>query len=87
MNIRHMFIAFLRRENLLKEFLVNLKNDEDNNSIHEFFKIHRPESFLMDAFFWCDTPEGVKTWNDLDDKWSGFLIESKNNQQHRLNDK
>jgi hypothetical protein len=82
-----MFIAFLHRENLLKEFFVNLKNDEDNNSIQKHFKINRPRSFLAVAFYWCDTPEGVKIWSKLDAKWRRFLIASKNNQRHRLNNK
>lgn len=77
MNIRHMFIAFLQRENLLKEFLINLKNDKSNNSIQKFFKINRPKSFLTAAFYWCETSEGVKIWSKLDAKWRRFLIACK----------
>lgn len=78
------FIRFLKNNNIYKEYLINLKNDEyyrkENALIREHNEIkwltktikECPTRLIVDAFSWPYDPNGID-WHKIDQMWNDRL--------------
>lgn len=79
MNYKHMFIAFLQRENILQRYMEELKNrlQTGHSTPSEYF--HRLDQkghtrdYVWSAFVFDGTKEGPQYWKSLADKWMNFF--------------
>ena len=62
--MRKEFERFMKENGWWDAFVNNLKKDIDI-----FFQENDPCDYLAGAFVFADTPEGFKSWNDIQSKW------------------
>ena len=74
-NISPEFYDFLVSNNKLKEWVINLENDDTvlnvdtHNSVSYFLKNNDSYKYISCAFFWSHTPEGWDLWDRLNTEW------------------
>ena len=77
--ILKLFLAFLKKNNVLEEYVKNLENDKGgkNESIKFIVNCctYQPSHLLMLAFVWSEFKLKNKrfTWGDLNRKWNILL--------------
>ena len=78
LNRKKIFIRFLKENNCYKQYCKNY-----NNTLDELYESNEYNGELnisneiFDAFSWVSTKEGFSFWDDVDDKWTIFLIKIK----------
>lgn len=68
---RQQFIEFLKREGVLKQYVRNCVNG--GISIRSITGSAIPQKYIIVAFGWALTPEGLDFWKNIDDKWQKEL--------------
>ena len=59
----NIFIRFLKDNNCYTQYQRNLK--KYLSIVKKFDKLH----YVIAAFTWSETKEGIEFWNDIDMKW------------------
>ena len=54
----HLFMLFLKRNNVLEKFIYNFKKEEHEN-LYKYLKDLSPCDYLSSSFFWSNTREEV----------------------------
>lgn len=81
--ILKLFLAFLKKNNVLEEYVKNLERDKEgkNESIRFIVNCcsYQPSNLLMHAFVWKDFKLKNKrfTWGDLHKQWNILLLKQK----------
>ena len=79
------FVKFLKENNIYNKFMDNIREEIIEHgkywsywrSIENFCNIITDYAYIVSAFFWPDTPEGVIFWNKYDRMWRNYLLKSK----------
>ena len=70
MNYKRLFFDFLRKHNALEAYKKNFKNYRWERSFNDVFSSNRLHSdYIIGAFSWINTPEGIWYWRVLQDEW------------------
>lgn len=76
-DVKELFKNFLNENGVYEAFNNNCKNTDETSiskDEDEWFKQHdRLYGFIMDAFIWKLTPEGLSFWDNLSDSWRELL--------------
>lgn len=61
------YIDKLEALGVLDQFKRNCDNDPDNGGFDEYCKVSEPtfKEFILRAFYWDKTPEGVEFWMEI----------------------
>lgn len=78
------FSAWLREHDAFEQYVANLINDDsdsytngavaDIQSAQTYLEGLEPEEYV-NAFGWCNTPEGAQYWFELCTLWENFVDE------------
>lgn len=72
-----LFIDFLKDNNALTAFNVNLSMAKDHKPFYtHLVKCQPPSTWVLFAFVWVSTSEGFEYWSDLDDKWAEIIYKN-----------
>ena len=70
MNYKRLFFDFLRKKGALKAYKKNFKNYRGKRSFDDVFSPDRLHcNYIVGAFSWISTPEGIWYWRTLQDEW------------------
>jgi len=89
-NIDNLFNYFLKQNNCLKEYNANIRVYRDSKKIKCFFRHthpitkYNPHRWIINAFKWGSTPEGVFFWSEIHDKWFNFFEKEYLNNTSKL---
>ena len=78
-NMDRLFEYFLKQNNCLKEYNSNVEKHIDRKKVRCFFRNthpitkYNPHRWIINAFKWGSTPEGVFFWSEIHDKWFHFF--------------
>ena len=82
---KQQFIRFLKDNNVYGNYMCAFENRElykkRRSSLKTFFPTYKPEQYLLCAFDWDYTNEGMRYWYNLHKKWMHYLDNIKNNQE------
>lgn len=69
----HLFWLFLDRRDAGLGFLVNSTLYPAERADGDFFDVTAPKEYLINAFVWADTPEGLVYWSVIDEAWRDIV--------------
>lgn len=68
--MKEKFISFLKKHRALRKFTRNLKEGQHKSLDNVVIKwSDKPDKFILDAFYWDDSPERHEYWDKLNDLW------------------
>ena len=69
--MKEQFIKFLKKHGALRKFKYNLRHvaRHDDKDIDSFCKGNSETIYILSAFRWAVTREGLDYWHDLDKVW------------------
>ena len=80
---KQLFIQFLKDNDAYEEYVYNFnKREKFRNKAcpkNQFFSKKEPKEYILFAFTWDSTSEGLRFWNEIDIKWMHYLDSINNN--------
>lgn len=80
---KQIFIQFLKDNDAYEEYVYNFnKREKFRNKAcpkNQFFSKKEPKEYILFAFTWDSTSEGLRFWNEIDIKWMDYLANINNN--------
>ena len=75
---KQQFIRFLKQNNVYGNYMHAFENREEIyrkriSNLKTFFTNYTPEQYLLCAFTWGNTKEGLQYWCYLNTKWMHYL--------------
>lgn len=67
------FIRFLFGKGLLKQYKKNLKKKPYSTTLKEWLDKPYPYQWIIGAFNWSETKEGLSFWEDVNNEWVEIL--------------
>ena len=90
-----LFNRFLKENNIFKIYYYNLENDDNEDfnrktieNVYEILKHYNIDEYhneIHNAFLWCETKQGFRFWEKIEQQWLNVLyklrkIEQKTNE-------
>lgn len=71
------FISFLKENKCYAKYKDNFFIQNQFTTFGEFINANKLESFILNAFIWSNTEEGICYWSHINDLWNIFKYKNK----------